>query len=99
MSTPSAERPEIERLLALAKQSYAEMTPEEKALQHEAQKQSWVRGMMPTGYDWTLEQCEEELAQVEQKITDASGWGARLSVLHGDRDDLVKQIARKQKSR
>jgi hypothetical protein len=41
--------PELLALLEKAKARYSAMTPEQKKAMHKAQRESWVRGMMPTG--------------------------------------------------
>ncbi len=40
---------ELKKLVAAAKKRYDALSPEERRAHDEAQKQSWVRGMLPTG--------------------------------------------------
>ena len=40
---------ELKKLVEDAKRRYEAMTPEQKAEHDKAQRESWVRGMMPTG--------------------------------------------------
>jgi hypothetical protein len=59
------ERPELETLLKRAVEAYDRMTPEQKATMHEAQRQSWVRGMTA--------RCEHGVLDFEQ-CPDCRGW-------------------------
>jgi hypothetical protein len=87
-------------LQSLIEQSIAAvnaMTPEEREKMHAAQRESFVRAMMPYGYEHSLEWCEVKLIEVEKKIAEATCWGGYLSELQEDAQDLTQQIARKRR--
>lgn len=43
---PTAQNPELTRLIAEARARYEAMTPAERKIQDDAQRESWVRGEM-----------------------------------------------------
>lgn len=47
----SKERPELDELIQRAIAKYAAMTPAERAVMHDAQRRSWVRGELGMGSD------------------------------------------------
>lgn len=57
---PTAPNPELDALIASARAFYENMSPEQRAEMHEAQRQSWLRSCEPCEHgnrDW--EDCTE----------------------------------------
>lgn len=65
LGKPAPARPDLEKLLADAKEAVSKMTPEQYAAMMEAQKASFVRGMMA--------RCEHGALDFEQ-CPKCRGW-------------------------
>lgn len=81
--------PELEALIEKAKGHV--MTEEEIA----AQRASFVRAMMPAGYGMTTEQIQMRIIHIDQQIANTSCWGALLSELREERDELVAELSKR----
>lgn len=78
--------PELAALLEKAKSHV--MTAEERA----AQRESFVRGLMPAGCNMTADQIRVRLAAVNKSIAEYPCWGAGLTELSEEREELEQSL-------
>lgn len=76
--------------IAEAQARFDAMTPEQQAAMRQAQRESWVRGMMPFGHGMTPEQRRARIIEIDAQIAAATRWGAALSELGEERADLMR---------
>lgn len=64
------------------------MSPEEIA----AQRASMIRAFMPAGHDMTSDQIRARLAHLAAGIAAAECWGAGLSEMNEEREELLATL-------
>lgn len=82
--------PALLAALKAANEAFDRMTPEQQAAMRQAQRESWMRGMMPFGHDMTPEQRRARIIEIDAQIAAATRWGAALSELGEERADLMR---------
>ena len=82
---------ELKALIDKAQARYDAMTPEEQAAHDLAQRESFVRGMMPAGHDMTTDEIKQRIKEINVQLVDSIP-GAAHNELCEERKELVRRL-------
>lgn len=93
--TDTPRQTELQELIRQAQARYDALSPEGKAEHDRLQRESFVRSFMPAGHNMETFAIQERLAKINKDIVEYLYWGAWLTELSEERDDLESELRRR----